>query len=140
MVHALEEIRRVLVRDGILIDLRPLVDGWPIEVVTARGREQAGHVTDLPQALEEDAAANDAMARGEQAGLLRRDREELFPFHYTWDSPREMQEYLEQEWEDFAGVEEAAWQRIRSAWALAGADARVGIRLKMLITRWIRAE
>jgi hypothetical protein len=140
MVHALEEIRRVLVRDGILIDLRPLADGWPIEVITARGREQAGRVTDPPQALEEDAAANDAMARGEQAGLLRRDREELFPFHYTWDSPREMQEYLEQEWEDFAGIEEAAWQRIRSAWALAGADARVGIGLKMLITRWIRAE
>ena len=36
MVHALAEIRRVLVSDGVLIDLRPLADQWPVEVASLR--------------------------------------------------------------------------------------------------------
>jgi len=138
MVHALEEIRRVLVAGGTLIDLRPLAGGWPVELVSSRSSQEAGCVTDLPQALEDDTAANSAMAHGESAGLFQREREELFPFHYSWDSPDEMQEYLKKEWADFAEVDETVWKRIRSLWALADADARVGVRLKMLITRWVK--
>ena len=33
MVHALKEIWRVLVLDGIMIDLRPFADNWPLAVV-----------------------------------------------------------------------------------------------------------
>jgi len=140
MVHALEEIWRVLVAGGALIDLRPLTDRWPVEVVAVRRTEEAGRVTALPQGLADDAAANGAMSGGERSGLFKREREEFFPFHYSWDSPNDMHEYVEQEWADFLGIEDAVWRRIRSLWALADADARVRVRLKMLITRWVKVK
>ena len=40
MVHALEEIRRVLLPGGILIDLRPLADRWRVEVVSGAGIQE----------------------------------------------------------------------------------------------------
>ena len=140
MVHALEEIRRVLDTCGVLIDLRPLADRWAVEVLSRKARQEVGRVTDLPQGLADDAAANDAMSRGERMGLFKRQTEDTFPFSYTWDSPREMQQYIEEEWADFAGLDEDVWRGLRSAWAVAEADARVGIRVKMLITRWIKSS
>jgi hypothetical protein len=138
MVHALEEIRRVLSPGGALIDLRPIAGRWPVEMLSMQRRKEVGRVTDLPRGLADDAAANDAMSRGEGAGLFRRQEEDLFPFYYTWDSPREMQEYIEEEWADFIAVDEDVWRGIRSAWSTAAADARVGVRAQMLITRWIK--
>jgi hypothetical protein len=138
MVHALEEIQRVLVDGGTLIDLRPIADRWPVEVHSRRGRQEVGHVTDLAQGLADDATANEAMKTAESQGMFERQSEETFPFYYTWDSPREMQQYVEEEWADFTRVDEEAWKHIRSAWAIAEADARVGIRVTMLITRWIQ--
>jgi len=138
MVHALEEISRVLVADGTLIDLRPVSGPSPVHVVSSRGRQEAGHVQPLPEDVEDDAAANRAMAKGERVGLFLRQREALFPFRYSWDSPKEMQEYVEEEWADFAEVDAEVWNVLRSLWAVADADARVGTELKMLITRWVR--
>jgi hypothetical protein len=140
MVHALEELRRVLVIGGTLIDLRPVADAWPVVLRSLHGVQEAGRVTDLPQALADDAAANSALVRAELAGLFQREREETFPFQYSWDSPTEMQQYLAEEWADFADVHEDVWRRIRSLWAVANADARVGVQLKMLITRWARVD
>ncbi|HET6846024.1 MAG TPA: hypothetical protein VFH29_04275 [Anaerolineales bacterium] len=136
MVHARKEIRRVLTDDGNLIDLRPIADRWPAEVFSSRSRQQVGRVTDLPEGLADDAAANEAMKAVEDSGLFVRQEESSFPFYYTWDSPREMQEYVEEEWADFIGMDAETWKQIRSAWAVADADARVAIRVKMLITRW----
>ena len=140
MVHALEEARRVLVARGELIDLRPLADRWVVEVASARGSEEAGRLTDLPQGLADDAAANGAMAHGEAVRLFQRDREEHFPLHYVWDSPKEMQDYLQGEWADFIDISEDVLQRLRSIWAVADADARVRVRAKMLITRWSKVD
>jgi hypothetical protein len=139
MVHALEELRRVLVPHAVLIDLRPLTGNWPVEVVSGRETVEAGRVSDLPLGLEDDAAANLAMQGAEESRWFSREREEFFSFHYYWDSPREMQEYVEEEWADFIGIEETVWKNIRSLWAVANADARLRVRLKMLITRWTKA-
>jgi SAM-dependent methyltransferase len=138
MVHALQELRRVLVPGGILIDLRPIADGWPVEVASQAGIQTAGQVTDLPEGLGDDAAANAAMAEAERAGWFGRQREETFPFYYSWDTPREMQAYVEEEWTDFIKVEPAVWSAVRSLWSVAEAEARVRVRLKMLITRWVK--
>jgi hypothetical protein len=140
MVHALSELRRVLTLAGTLIDLRPLAGNWPVEVVSAREKLTAGYVDDLPAGLEDDAAANAAMSEAENHGLFRRDKEEHFRFNYYWSSPSEMQEYVEEEWADFITIDPAVWGRIRSLWAVANADARVRVRLNMLITRWIRTD
>jgi len=136
MVHALDEIRRVLVPDGFLIDLRPVSHEWPIEVFSARETRETGRIMDLPQGLADDAAANRAMADAEANGWFRREKEEFFPFHYVWDTASEMEKWVDEEWEPCNSLDEEARRATRSAWAVGEADSRVRVRVKMLITRW----
>jgi len=136
MVHALSEIRRVLVPDGILVDLRPMLSNWPIEVVSAREIRETGYIQDLPLGLADDHAANQAIAQAEQNGWFTRAAEEFFPFYYSWDSPSEMEEWIADEWKDFIQLDEESKRGTRSAWALGDADSIVRVKVKMLITRW----
>jgi hypothetical protein len=136
MVHALGEIRRVLVTDGVLVDLRPLGDRWRVEVFSARETRQTGTLTDLPAGLEDDNAANQAMAEGERRGWFLREHEELFPIHYIWDTAREMEAWIDTEWEGYIGLGEETRRATRTAWALGDADSLVRVEVKVLITRW----
>lgn len=136
MVHALGEIHRVLAPDGVLIDLRPLCDRWQIEVFSARETRQTGHVTDLPLGLEDDESANQAMRNAESKGWFTRENETFFPLHYVWDTASDMEKWVDEEWENFIGLDEETRRATRSAWALGDADSRVRVRAKMLITRW----
>jgi hypothetical protein len=136
MVHALSEIRRVLVPGGLLIDIRPLADRWPIEVGSVRGFQETGRVEDLAAQVEGDVAAGEAMREVESRGWFEREQEERFPFFYSWDTPSEMEEFVAEDWADFIELGEAAKRATRSVWASAGAEARVQVRVQMLITRW----
>lgn len=136
MVHALGEIRRILIPHGVLVDLRPVLDRWPIEVVSAGEVRATGRMQDFPAGLADDEAARGAMAQAQQAGWFAREREDFFSYDYLWDTPREMEEWIADEWHDFIGLEEESRQATRSAWALGEADAQVRLRVKMLITRW----
>lgn len=136
MVHALNEIRRVLAPAGILIDLRPLAGNWPIEVASSREIKEAGRVSHLPAGFEDDQAANESMAKAAAQNWFVRKREEFFPFFYYWDSPKEMQAYVDDDWAAFVTIDDETWKNIRSLWAVADADARLRVRVKMLITRW----
>jgi hypothetical protein len=139
MVHALREIQRVLMPHGVLIDLRPLADHWAVEVASARKVIETGRVQDLPVGLEDDAAANRSVAQASANGWFTRERAETFPFYYAWDSPREMEKYISEEWENFIGLDDAVKENTRSAWATGDADCRVRVRMKMLITRWVKS-
>ncbi len=121
---------------GTLIDLRPLAGNWPVDVVSGRSSQEAGRVSDLAAGLEDDAAANQTMARAAEQDWFRRESEELFPFHYYWDSPNEMKAYIEEEWEDFVHISDNVWKSARSLWTLGGAESRLRVRVNMLITRW----
>lgn len=136
MVHALSEIRRVLVPDGILIDLRPMLDRWQVQVVSARQVQDTGRLMDFPSGLADDKAADQAMAKAEQDGWFAREDEEFFLIDYSWDTPREMEEWIQDEWHDFIDLDEETRKATRSAWAVGDADSLVRVRVKMLITRW----
>jgi hypothetical protein len=136
MVHALEEARRVLVPEGILIDMRPLADRWRVEVVSGRGSQETGRVHDLPDQVTGDTAANQAMQEVEARGWFRREAEEIFPFFYSWDTPSELEEFVEEDWGGFIELDDETTRNTRSNWALADADSRVRIRVNILITRW----
>jgi len=136
MVHALDEIRRVLIPNGILIDMRPLAERWQVEVVSANEFKETGRVNDLPEQVNGDTAANKAIKESEERVWFRHDKEELFPFFYSWDTPSEMEEFFEDDWADFVELSEETKQATRSAWALGNADSRVRVRMKVLMTRW----
>lgn len=136
MVHALNEIHRVLTPDGVLIDLRPLCGHWDIEVFSARETRETGTMTDLPRGIEDDEAANRAMAAAESNGWFQREKETLFRIHYVWDTASEMEEWVDDEWENMNSLDPAARQATRSAWALGDADSQVRVKVKMLIARW----
>lgn len=138
MVHALDEIRRVLSPGGVLIDLRPLSDRWLVEVHSARETQETGRVTDLPLGLQDDNAANQAMTEAESRGWFVREREGFFPLYYAWDSPAEMEEWIDEEWKDFIALGEGTKRATRSAWASSDADSRVRVKVKMLIARWAK--
>ena len=140
MVHALSEIKRLLIPGGILIDLRPVLDRWQIEVVSAREIRETGRMQDFPVGLADDEAANKSIASAAENGWFVREQEEFFPFVYSWDSPKQMEEWIEEEWEGFIEPDTESNRATRSAWALADGDARVQVRLKMLITRWRKQE
>jgi len=136
MVHALDEIRRVLLPNGILIDIRPLADRWRLEVIAASAVKETGRVDDLPEQVNADVASNEAMREVESRGWFRREQEELFPFFYSWDTPSEMEEFIAEDWSDFIGLSEESKQATRSAWAIGDADSRVRVRVQILITKW----
>ena len=136
MVHALDEIRRVLIPGGILIDLRPLAESWPVEVVSVREVKRTGRVRDLPAQTNGDRASNQAMQEAERLGWYTREQEELFPYHYAWDTPSEMEQFVNEEWQDFIELEDETKRATRAAWAVADADSRVRIRMKIWIARW----
>ena len=46
-----------------------------------------------------------------------------------------MKEFMETEWEGFEKLEDEAFEAVKSSWAVANADARPRIRVKMLITK-----
>jgi SAM-dependent methyltransferase len=139
MVHALDEIRRILKPGGILIDLRPVEDRWTVEVASFNEFKVAGYLVDMPIGIEDDIAAFRAMKEAETRSWYIKEKEEEFSFFYYWDTPSEMKEFMEEEWEDFEKLEEAVYEQTKSIWALANADARPRVRVKMLITKWVKA-
>ncbi len=136
MVHALDEIRRALKPNGLLIDLRPVEDNWTVEIPSSSGLQIAGRMNDMPVGVADDEAAFAAMRDVESRGWFVREREEEFAFFYYWDTPSEMKEWIDAEWDEFTKMDEDVYSKARSLWASANADARVRVRVKMLITRW----
>jgi hypothetical protein len=136
MVHALDEIRRTLKSNGILIDLRPVESNWQVEIFSSAGEQAAGRLTDMPIAVEDDEAAFNAMREVESRRWFIKKEEKEFSFFYYWNTPSEMKEFMEDEWDGFEKLEDAVFQKAKSLWAIANADAQVRVRVKMLITKW----
>jgi hypothetical protein len=136
MVHALEEIRRTLVLEGVLIDLRPLLDNWPVEVVSDRACREIGRLKDLPSGLADDEAANNAIKVAALKDWFIRDSEQIFPFFDYWNTPEEMRDDIQEKWPDFIQLEKHTFSAAKAAWATTGANRRIRVRLKMLLTRW----
>src|SRR5512141_1646197 len=136
MVHALGELYRVLRPGGYLLDIRPLVTDWPVEVASGTSSVEAGRLTGLPDAMGDDKASEEAVAAAAAQGWFRKEEQQTFPYLYSWDTPSEMKEYLDSEWEDSIRLEETVLRAAQSAWAIASAEARVRVRVSMQIARW----
>lgn len=136
MVHALEEIRRVLKPNGELIDLRPVEDHWPLEISTTSGYQSTGRLANLPVAVADDEAAFHAMHEVESKGWFTKRNEVEFSYFYYWDTPSEMKDFMEQEWGNAKQLEEHTLKAVRSVWTVANADARIRLRVRMHLSIW----
>ncbi len=119
-----------------MIDVRPLLEQWPVEVSSLTGHVEAGRVTDLAEPLADDVAANAGMQEAVSLGTFSEQVQQAIPFYYYWDTPKEMESYIADNWSDVVEVHEHVWRSLRSSWASAGPDARVRLRMKLLITRY----
>ena len=126
----------MLAAGGVMLDLRPLLDRWPVEVSWPGSLHEVGVVTDLQEPLADDAAANAAMNAADSEFGFQREAEQAVSFFYYWDTPKEMENYIAENWDDVITVDESVWKRLGSSWASAGAEARVRLRMKLLISRY----
>src|SRR5262249_18277970 len=93
MVDALNEARRVLRPNGVLIDYRPIVSRSPIEVITGDHVLKCGVVDDSSAAA--DSAAADASTRSAVAeGWFVARQHAAFEVEYYWDTVEEMSLYF----------------------------------------------
>jgi hypothetical protein len=51
-----------------------------------------------------------------------------------------MEEWIENEWEDFIELKKEIKLAARSAWTLGDGDTRVRIKIKMLLTKWRKLQ
>jgi hypothetical protein len=94
MVDALHETWRVLIPNGILIDMRPINSRPPIEVVAGDMVRPVGTVDDSA-AASDSAAADRAIQTIVQSGHFAAIQAGEFVFAHYWDSVAEMTNYLE---------------------------------------------
>jgi hypothetical protein len=90
MVDALQEIRRLLVPGGIMLDLRPISEQNLVEIVTASGDAVPFGKIDAYGAVEEDLAADDAIEYALGQRLFIRESGVTFDFESYWDTAGEL--------------------------------------------------
>jgi len=110
MVHALKEAHRVLVPQGIIVDVRPLSVDVPLEILYKGDRESAGMIDTSPD-IELDIAADNAIESILIGRIFVESSKEYFDFAYYWKTIHEMEEDLEEFWKDDVILPEAVIQQ-----------------------------
>jgi len=134
MVHALKAIWRVLVPDGMLIDLRPFHANWPVEIVDGESITPVGPVDDS-LGITHDIAADNAMAAVVQEGWFTCEYQTNFDYAWYWDSSGEMKTHFENKSPPLI-LPQTLVHDTRRSLAAAGPHARVRIRINMLLARY----
>ena len=139
MVHALKEIWRVLVPDGILIDMRPVVENRDVEVVTGEQVVRAGYFDTSPiSSIFID--ADDAISQVVRECWFVQERKIVFDFFWYWDTVEDVQEYIEDNWAEDIIVPGGLWDEVQRLLADGGSEARVRYHDRIMIQRLARKD
>jgi hypothetical protein len=133
MVHALNEIRRVLTSGGYLIDLRPFIAKPPVEIISGDKIIPAGFIDDshdFPDYL----AANDAVEYMTANGLFSNEQSDTFVLYTYWDTITEFKTYMDTATTSILPSETLA--TVEQLLSRLGSTARIRERLNMTITRY----
>ena len=101
MVHALEEIHRLLKPAGVLIDIHPVAEYSPLEIHWEGKIDLVGHL-EVRQWCIDFQQADDALAEVVRRGLFAIEREGLFLSLTHYDSLADMRADLMEDIERFA--------------------------------------
>lgn len=118
MVHALEEIRRLLKPTGTLIDIHPVAEPSPIEIRQGDKVEVAGHLS-VPQWCIDYQQADQALSEIVQRGLFAVERQTILDSLTHYGSAAEMRTSLEQALDKYARDPDAAVADVPQVEALA---------------------
>ena len=144
MVHALEEIHRLLKSNGVLIDIHPVSEPLPIEIHQTGKVDPVGRLS-VRQWCFEFEQADIALAEMIQRGMFTMERNALFdlPTHYA--SAAELGTDLKESIEIFARDAQAAIEPLPHIEALtvraeelmqaAGSDAELIVHERTYISR-----
>lgn len=140
MVHALEEIHRLLKPGGVLIDIHPTTDLLSFEVY--KDGRMIFTLPDPDCAVEGPRQAEAALAQVVQRGLFAVEGREQFDYQVYGSSVAELREYIAEantfdespEDEAVEAREAELFARIEAAWQDAGEGAEVATHEIGLIT------
>jgi hypothetical protein len=107
MVHALEEIHRLLKPSGVLIDIHPVSEPSPIEIHRDGKIDLAGHLS-VHQWCIDFERADHALAEIVQRGLYYFEQKVMFDTLTHYDSAAEMGNSFKEEINNYAREAEAA--------------------------------
>ncbi len=133
MVHALQEIHRVLKMGGSLIDLRPAISNRTVEIELSYARLHVGEidsVVTIPDHLAADRALQDQIAKG----LLRAEYQESFELVTELDTLADLLEYAASLRQSV--LPEAVLQRVEAIIADETEDFSIRTRREMVIARY----
>jgi len=120
-----------------MIDLRPVSDDWPMEVVVAGEPVLAGYV-DGTLLIEDQIASDAAIAIVSEQGIFQRETRACFNIAFYWISPVEMEEYFATEWKNSAVLPDRVRDEARRLCLAAGSDARIRVLKSLEIGRYRR--
>ena len=93
MVHALHEAHRVLKPNGLLVDLRPAVAHRRVGIERGGRYQQLGA---MREKLDDDRAANHAVAHIVQEGLFKAEWRTQFDCRRVMDTPDDFQAFIDE--------------------------------------------
>ena len=118
MVHALEEIHRLLKPTGILIDIHPVAEASPIEIHQGGNIDLAGDLS-VRQWCTDYQQADIALTEIKQRGLFTFERERVFDSLTHYDSAAELRTSLKEAIAKFARESQSAEEAVPQVEALA---------------------
>lgn len=118
MVHALEEIRRLVKPTGALIDIHPVAESSPIEIHRGGKKDLVGYWS-VRQWCIDYQQADDALAEITQRGLFVIESESVFDSLTYYASAAEMRTSLKEAIDKFARDAQSAGEAAPHAEALA---------------------
>ena len=133
MVHALQEIHRVLKVGGSLIDLRPAISNRTVEIELSYARLHVGEI-DSVVTIPDHLAADRALQNQIAAGLFRAEYEENFELVTELDTLADLQEYAASLRQSV--LPEAVLQRVAAIIADETEDFSIRTRREMVIARY----
>ncbi len=140
MVDALKEAWRVLTPRGVLLDLRPLAQDMPIEIVSQGYIAVSGFVDGAPGKPYDD-ACDAALARVQGEGWFASEHQRVFDLPVYFDTVDDMQRYLEENFRvRHAALEDDVLEHARRTLARETDGGRVRLRHRLLLARYRRCS
>ena len=118
MVHALEEIHRLVKPTGILIDIHPVAEPSPIEIHLGEKIERVGDLS-VRQWCSDYQHADEALTEIKQRGLFMVERQGMFNSLTYYDSVAEMRTDWKEAIDKFARDAQSIDESVPQAEAMA---------------------